>query len=76
MPTYSPKTHLLEKIDHRLGVPVDALLTLIRRASSRVHRPGLAAPLRQILFLSLYQRAGAKYCAGFTINGRGLTSRI
>ena len=55
MKRFSAKVSLLQWIDHRLGVPVCAGLTLIRRVRE-VFGAGAAAPPRRILFLKLAEQ--------------------
>jgi ADP-heptose:LPS heptosyltransferase len=53
--SFSNKTRVLQWIDHWLGVPVCALLSLVRRAG-RIFGRGDPAPPRSILFLKLAEQ--------------------
>ncbi len=52
---FSGKTRVLQWIDHRLGVPACALLTLVRRVSG-IFRADDLAPPRSLLFLKLAEQ--------------------
>jgi ADP-heptose:LPS heptosyltransferase len=52
---FSGKTHVLQWIDHHLGVPACALLTLVRRVGGIFGSDDLAPP-RSLLFLKLAEQ--------------------
>jgi ADP-heptose:LPS heptosyltransferase len=53
---FSSKTRVLQWIDHRLGVPACAVLTLVRRLGGIFRRNGLERAPRSILFLKLAEQ--------------------